>query len=105
MGGHSAGGHLAALDGAATRLAHQQGVTCNAIKALFSNQRLYDIGEIPQDRVAFLAPDARSDTGESAALSRDNRMPFLLAVGAQDFPVLYAQAYTMTAALRDTEGP
>ena len=31
-------------------------------------------------------------------------MPFLLAVGAQDFPVLYAQAYTMTAALRDTEG-
>ena len=39
VGGHSAGGHLAALDGAATRLAHQQGVTCQRHQSLFSRQR------------------------------------------------------------------
>ena len=53
---------------------------------------------------AFLAPDAGRTQASPLHYARDNRMPFLLAVGAQDFPVLYAQAYTMTAALRDTEG-
>ena len=34
-----------------------------------------------------------------------NRMPFLLAVGEHDFPVLYEQAHAMDAALRQADGP
>jgi dipeptidyl aminopeptidase/acylaminoacyl peptidase len=34
-----------------------------------------------------------------------NQTPFLLAVGERDFPVLYEQAHTMAAALRQASGP
>jgi arylformamidase len=107
VGGHSAGGHLAALMALQPALLTSRGLPADAIKACFPVSGVYDLaGDIPQDRLqAFLAPDASRTQASPLHYVRDNRLPFLLAVGAQDFPVLYAQAYTMTAALRGTEGP
>jgi acetyl esterase/lipase len=106
IGGHSAGGYLAALMALQPALLTSKELPANVIKACFPVSGVYDLeGDIPQDSLqAFLAPDASRIQASPLHHVQDNRTPFLLAVGAQDFPALYAQTYTMTAALRCTDG-
>jgi len=106
VGGHSAGGHLAALLALQPALLTASGLPADAIKACFPVSGVYDLAaDIPQDRLqAFLAPGASRTDASPLHYVRGNRTPFLLAVGEHDFPALYAQAYTMAAALRQEAG-
>ena len=107
VGGHSAGGHLAALLALQPGLLTASGLPEDVINACFPVSGVYDLDDdLPADRLqAFLAPGASRADASPLHYVSGNRTPFLLAVGAQDFPVLYAQAHTMTAALRQAAGP
>ena len=107
VGGHSAGGHLAALLTLQPPLLTAQGLPTDVIKACFPVSGVYDLeGDVPQDRLqAFLAPEASRAQASPLHYTGGNRTPFLLAVGEHDFAALYQQAYTMAAALRQAPGP
>jgi acetyl esterase/lipase len=96
VGGHSAGGHYAAL------IAGDRGA--NAVKGCLSISGVYEFGEgsgLPM-RPRFLGPDPAS---ERRASPRYNLVaplpPFLIAWGTSDFPHLVPQAERFVAALRD----
>jgi acetyl esterase/lipase len=84
-----------------------RGLPADAIKACFPVSGVYALaGDVPPDSLqAFLAPGASRLHASPLHYVSGNRTPFLLAVGGQDFPVLYEQAYTMAAALRSAPGP
>jgi acetyl esterase/lipase len=107
VGGHSAGGHLAALMALQPALLTARGLPAAVINACFPVSGVYDLDDdIPPDRLqAFLAPGTSRAAASPLQHVHGNRTPFLLAIGAHDYPVLYAQAYTMTAALRQEIGP
>jgi arylformamidase len=107
IGGHSAGGHLAALLALQPALRTARALPAGIIKACFPVSGVYDVeGDIPQDRLqAFLEPTASRTQASPLHYASGNQTPFLLAVGAQDFPALYAQAYAMAAALRQAQAP
>lgn len=106
VGGHSAGGHLAALMTLQPALLTARGLPPGSITACFPLSGVFDLsGDLPQDQVqAFLAPGASLAHASPLHYVRGNRTPFLLAVGEQDYTVLYEQAYTMAAALRREPG-
>jgi acetyl esterase/lipase len=107
IGGHSAGGHLAALVALRPSLLPAYGLPDNAISACFPVSGVYDLtGPIPQDRLQAFIPQGTDPLVASPLNYTDgNRIPFLLAVGEHDFPVLYEQAYAMDTALRQADGP
>jgi arylformamidase len=107
LGGHSAGGHLAALAALRPSLLPAHGLSRHAIAACFPVSGVYDLtGPIPQDRLqAFIPVGTDPLVASPLHYTAGNRIPFLLAVGENDFPVLYEQAYAMAAALRQAEGP
>lgn len=107
IGGHSAGGHLAALIALQPSLLPVYGVPRQAISACFPVSGIYDLsGPIPQDRLqAFIPAGTEPSLASPLRYTVGNRLPFLLAVGENDFPVLYEQAYAMEAALRQAGGP
>jgi acetyl esterase/lipase len=106
LGGHSAGGHLAALLALQPALLTARGLPADTIKACIPVSGVYDLaGDIPPDRrQAFLAPGASRAQASPIHYVSGNRTPFLLAVGERDFPVLYTQAYAMAEALRGEKG-
>lgn len=107
VGGHSAGGHLAALLTLQPPLLTARGLPADSIKGCFPVSGVYDLeGDVPQDRLAaFLAPGTSRALASPIHYVAGNRTPFFLAVGEDDFPVLHAQAYTMAAALLQEHGP
>ena len=106
IGGHSAGGHLAALVALQPSRLAAYGVSDSALRACFPVSGVFDLtGPIPQDRLHAFMPAGTDPLVASPLQYTDgNRLPFLLAVGENDFPVLYEQTYTMEAALRQAEG-
>ena len=107
IGGHSAGGHLAALAALRPSLLSAYGAPASALCGCFPVSGVFDLtGPIPQDRLrAFMPAGADPLVASPLHYTDGNRMPFLLAVGERDFPVLYGQAYAMAAALRQADGP
>lgn len=106
VGGHSAGGHLAALMALQPQLLTARGLPADLITACFPVSGVYDLeGDLPQDRLqAFLAPSASRTQASPLHYVHGNHTPFLLAIGERDYPVLYEQAYAMAAALRQEQG-
>ncbi len=107
VGGHSAGGHLAALMTLRPALLTERGLPPDVIRACFPMSGVYDLaGDIPPDQLQAFLPSGVSQAEASPLRHTEgNRTPFLLAVGEHDFPVLYEQAFTMEAALRREAGP
>ncbi len=107
VGGHSAGGHLAALMTLQPRLLTARGLPADVIKACISVSGVYDLkGDIPQDRLqAFLGPTTSHKQASPLCYVQGAHTPFLLVVGEHDYPVLYEQAYAMAAALRQAGCP
>lgn len=112
VGGHSAGGHYAAL--AAVRRDWQAGLGLpdNVIRGCLplSGVFLFGDGSGLPARPRFLGPaDASNASGIALQASplhalKEAPPPFLIATGSADFPHLMVQADSMAAALRDAGG-
>jgi arylformamidase len=110
LGGHSAGGHLAAL--VALRADLRRGLPDDVVKACFPVSAPFDLrggsGEDPGRRqkiAGFLASDADRLAASPVAHTEGNRTPFLVAWGGEDFPELVPQAQEMVMALGRQPAP
>ena len=111
VGGHSAGGHLAALLTLQRHRLADFGLPPDVIKGCFPVSGVFDVTEAPPDRrQAFLNSDA--DARESSPIynidvtagAAGNVTPFLLEIGSHDFDNLRAQHPRMLAALQTQPG-
>ncbi len=108
VGGHSAGGHYAALMAVTDNWQESQAVPLDMMRGCLPISGVYDFG--PDSglsmRPRFLGPegDGTIET-EASPLARIHRAPpFFLAHGSKDFPHLMVQAERMEAALRAAGG-
>ncbi len=104
LGGHSSGGHLAALATLRKDLASCRGIpqdvpaACMPVSAPF-NLRSDD--PVRKQKVAAFLEDS-ADVGRASPVdyASANRIPFLIAYGTKDLPEVIQQADEMTEALR-----
>ena len=105
VGGHSAGGHLAALLAATSAWRVCRALASKTIRGCLPVSGVYRFGEGSglAVRPRFLGPvaDERVDTAASPlrALEPEASAPWLLTHGSRDFPHLIAQARQMAEAL------
>jgi acetyl esterase/lipase len=87
IGGHSAGGHLAALIALRPSLFAAYGLPDNAISACFPVSGVYDLtGPIPQDRLqAFIPPGTDPLVASPLNYADGNRLPFFASRGRARF--------------------
>ena len=104
IGGHSAGGHYAALMGLRTDWQASRDVSVDVIRGVLPVSGTFEFGEGSglSMRPRFLGPE---DSGNEAPASPVNHVrsgapPFLVAWGDNDFPHLVRQASTFVDALR-----
>lgn len=108
VGGHSAGGHYAALMAVNDNWQASHGVPQDVIKGCLPISGVYDFG--PRSglsmRPRFLGPEEDGSVEETASPLMQIRRtpPFLLAHGSVDFPHLMTQAERMEEALRKAGG-
>jgi acetyl esterase/lipase len=105
IGGHSAGGHYAALL-AADSSARDQRMPRGTLRGCLPLSGVFDFG--PDSgltmRPRFLGPDAATDLLASPIAHIDRPVPFLIAVGSNDFAHLVPQAHAFAQALRQAGG-
>jgi acetyl esterase/lipase len=112
VGGHSAGGHYAALMAVRRDWQAQLGLPADVIKGCLPISGVYTFGESSglSVRPRFLGPADDPAAAVLAAKASPLEMiqgipsPFLLAVGTKDFPHLIPQAGMMAHALRAAGG-
>ncbi len=100
LGGHSAGGHYAALLAVTTGWQARRGLPEHAIRGCLPISGVYRFGEGSglSGRPRFLGPES-NDAPASPVLGIEAPRPFLIAHGGEDFPHLMAQAEEMERAL------
>ena len=105
VGGHSAGGHLAALITLQQQHLAPFGLPQDVIKGCFPVSGVFDVTETPPERrQAFLESDADARDASPLYNAEGNVTPFLLEIGSDDFDNLRAQHPRMLAALRSQPG-
>jgi arylformamidase len=112
LGGHSAGGHLAALVTLRRDLLRARGLPSNVIRACFPVSGAFDMrcdnpppGSLEEVvNTAFLARLADAPDASPVTFVAGNDTPFYLAWGSRDIPSLILQGRAMAAALRQHEG-
>ncbi len=105
VGGHSAGGHLAALITLQRQRLAPFGLPQDVIKGCFPVSGVFDVTETPPERrQAFLESDADARDASPLYNAEGNATPFLLEIGSDDFDNLRAQHPRMLAALRSQPG-
>ncbi len=85
IGGHSAGGHLAALACLRRDLWSRHGLASNTVRACFPVSTTFDYRGIAEDAGSFLATPADAGAASPVAFVEGNRVPFLIAYGSADF--------------------
>ena len=101
VGGHSAGGHLAAMVTLQREQLEASGLPEDVIKGCFPVSGVFDVTETPPDRrEAFLRSDDDARDASPVYNTEGNTTPFLLEIGGEDFDNLRAQHPRMLAALR-----
>lgn len=109
VGGHSAGGHYAALLAATTAWRRARGLPDRPLAGCLPVSGVYRFGEGSglSVRPRFLGADPQADVAASPLLrlEPDACPPFLLTWGSRDFPHLVAQAGAMAEALRAAQVP
>lgn len=102
IGGHSAGGHYAALLATREDWWRKRGFEANPIKGCLPVSGVYRFGEGSglSARPRFLGQDATTERAASPIEDIADKTPFLIAHGSKDFPHLMAQAEEMEQALR-----
>jgi acetyl esterase/lipase len=108
LGGHSAGGHLAALATLRRDAIEVRGLSADIVRACLPVSAPFDLAsDDPLRRLkvsAFLAPEDVRAASPIAHVD-GNHAPFLVTCGTVDLPELIPQARRMTAALRDAGSP
>ena len=104
VGGHSAGGHWAALLAATSAWRGKRGLPVDAIRGALPVSGVYRfdaVGGLPT-RPRFLGPCTDADSKASPLLSLEpgSCPPMLITHGSRDFPHLIQQAQQMISALR-----
>ena len=101
VGGHSAGGHLAAMVTLQREQLEAAGLPEDVIKGCFPVSGVFDVTETPPDRrEAFLRSDDDARDASPVYNTEGNTTPFLLEIGGEDFDNLRVQHPRMLAALR-----
>ena len=104
-GGHSAGGHLAALITLQRERLADFGLPTDVIKGCFPVSGVFDVTETPPERrEAFLESDDHARESSPMYNTEGNSTPFLLEIGSDDFDNLREQHPRMLAALRQEQG-
>jgi arylformamidase len=101
LGGHSAGGHLAALATLRRDLWPRHGLAPDAVRACFPVSTTFDYRGIPEDAGSFLARPDDAQAASPMAYVEGNRVPFLIAYGAADFERAKRTSRAMSRALTD----
>ena len=105
VGGHSAGGHLAALITLQRDKLAECGLPPDVIKGCFPVSGVFDVTETPAERrEAFLKSDGDARDASPMYNTAGNATPFLLEIGSDDFDNLRLQHPRMLAALRSEAG-
>ena len=105
VGGHSAGGHLAALITLQRERLADFGLPTDVIKGCFPVSGVFDVTETPPERrEAFLESDDHARESSPMYNTEGNSTPFLLEIGSEDFDNLREQHPRMLAALRQEQG-
>ena len=107
VSGHSAGGHLAALVALQSELLKARGVPSSVIRACLPVSAIFDTTDpgMPADRMAdYLGPDTAKASVSPIHLISGRPIPFLVAYGERDMPLLIPQAQAMVVALRAAGG-
>ena len=105
VGGHSAGGHLAAMLTLQRTQRTALGLPEDVIKACFPVSGVFDVADTLQDRREALLR-TEDDVRDASPLHNTggNTVPFLLEIGTDDFDNLRSQHPQMLAALRSQPG-
>ena len=101
LGGHSAGGHLAALATVRRDLWPRHGIAEGAVRACFPVSTTFDYRGNPEDAGSFLARPEDAAAASPIAYVAGNRVPFLIAYGGADFERAMRTSRAMTAALKE----
>jgi arylformamidase len=105
LGGHSAGGHLAALASLRRDAIEARGLPPDIVRACLPVSAPFDLASgdpVRRQKVAaFLARPEDVGAASPIAHVEGNRTPFLVTCGTSDLPELIPQARRMTAALAD----
>jgi acetyl esterase/lipase len=105
LGGHSAGGHLAALATLRRDVLESRDLPENCISGCLPVSAPYDLSSSdPVRRAKVLSFIERADDIPAASPIRHvsgNRTPFLVAYGSNDLPELVPQASAMVQALKE----
>jgi len=109
LGGHSAGGHLAALATLRRDAIEARGLPADIVRACLPVSVPFDLASddpVRRQKVsAFLARPEDFRAASPIAHVDGNRTPFLVTCGTVDLPELIPQARRMTTALRDAGSP
>jgi arylformamidase len=109
LGGHSAGGHLAALATLRRDVLAARGLPSDVIRACLPISAPYNLASddpVRRQKVAALLEHPEDVTAASPISHVDgNRVPFTIAYGTEDLPELVPQAQHMIAALRNAGTP
>ena len=105
VGGHSAGGHYAALLAVRTGWQAPRGLPADVIRGCLPISGVFRFGEGSglNARPRFLGPES-NDRAASPVLDIGAAPPFFIAHGDEDFPHLMTQAEEMEGALRRAGG-
>lgn len=99
IGGHSAGGHLAALACLRRDLWSRHGLAADAVRACFPVSTTFDYRGIAEDAGSFLARAEDAAAASPVAYVEGNRVPFLIAWGGADFERAKRTSREMVTAL------
>jgi arylformamidase len=99
IGGHSAGGHLAALACLRRDLWSRHGLGEGTVCACFPVSTTFDYRGIAEDAGTFLARPEDAAAASPVAYVEGNRVPFLIAWGSADFERARRTSREMVAAL------
>ena len=102
IGGHSAGGHLAALACLRRDLWLRHGLGEAVVRACFPVSTTFDYRGIAEDAGSFLARPDDAAAASPVAYVEGNRVPFLVAWGSADFERARRTSRDMVAALTKT---
>jgi arylformamidase len=107
IGGHSAGGHYAALLSVNGRALASRKLPRSTVRGCLPLSGVFDFGPASglSMRPRFLGADPGNDAAASAIMQIETPLPpFLIAFGSNDFPHLIPQARAFAAAVRAAGG-